>query len=121
MEELWISGICFLLKWYMILMATIVIIQLVYCTLRWIDDKKQRLLFQEFLKGFFKNDDGETIFQISIIIITAIGVACIFWPFVIMIGIFFAIVFSLRGFRRFTKKVNKVLDGKANKNHKHKK
>ena len=88
--------------------------QLFSNALHWINDKKcERLLF---IKKVSPGSDLVSTFMICLVIA---AMASLTWPIAYPGLIIFGILYAIRKFKRFQKKVDKVFSGKADKKHRH--
>ena len=86
-----------------------------------INDEKPSLFIPSFMRklDFLGSLDGAEFFIYPLIFIVIIGVAMLIWPLVIIALIWYGIIYTLRKFVRFKKKVNKALSGKDKPDHTH--
>lgn len=100
------------------------IIQIIYMAYRFVDDVKdgEDILFRKidyFKKHFERRDDSSDFFLKLLIFWLVCMVLAFCWPIVTPVGIIYGFLLLLRSMMRFKKKINAILERKADKGHMH--
>jgi len=93
------------------------IVNLVHISKQLINDEEITLLIPCFMRfTYYSFDDA---FLITLCVILAAVVVVLLWPLALITSIWYGIIYTLRKFVRFKKKVNKALSGKDKPDHTH--
>jgi hypothetical protein len=100
------------------------LIQLTYSAYRFVNDAKdgEAIFFRkiEFFTRFFNGRDDASDFHLKTLFALLVGIViAMCWPVAYPAGIIYGLLLLLRVMVRFKKKVNVVLETKADKNHVH--
>jgi len=100
---MWVIGM--LVGWCIlgIIVIFFILSQFFYSAYRWVNDKEQNVVFTKYFQKYNLNDEK----AIGGIFLIFVGSAI--WPIAIPAILLFVSLYSLRGFIRFRKKVNKAL------------
>lgn len=99
------------------------LIQLAFNSFAWIDDRDRKLLspFKKFLERIdvWRPSMGDFFTIIGGAGFFIILVSIFIWPIVYPALIVYGILYSIRHFKRFQKKIKTAFDDKSDKDHKH--
>ncbi len=87
---------------------------LIRIAVKWVNDQPLAMPMPKFLrKGVFEGDDtldGIGLLFCSLVFLCLGFVLSLVWPLIIIVAIISVVLYSLRGFMRFKKTVNKALN-----------
>jgi len=114
MEALYF-GIGFLIAGFFgLLLILFWLFQVGFITKQWVNDKETTMYIFHKLDDAFDLDEGISLYMLaSLLYIIGCFVIIFIWPLVVIAIPIVVVLYSLRGFVRFKKKVNKALDLKT--------